>query len=237
MVIDQYGDYFTMEIQKLEKRLSLKEIAYQTLKISILKLDLSNPAVAERLDERELAEKLNISRTPLREAINQLVLEGFLKVVPRKGIYVIRMTKSEFLEILLLRSVLEGLGARLAAKYASKEEIEEMKRMLKPLEYTESERGDWLLNYVKSHIDFHEYLLKASHCEALVKHSAGVFDRMRWIRAHAIGFPNRQRNSYSKHLQLVYAVEKREPEVAEKRMREHIEALANYVAEDVNFPD
>jgi len=226
-----------MEIEKLEKPLSLKEIAYETLKLSILKLDLSDPTVVERLDERELAGKLGVSRTPLREAINQLVLEGFLNVVPRKGIYIARKTKSEFLEVLLLRSVLEGLGARLAAVNASEEEIEEMKRILKPLSFMDQEKGDYLLNYGNAHIDFHEYILKVSRCRLLIKHAGGLFDHMRWIRAHVIGFPERQKDSYHKHLQIVDAIEKREPVIAEKRMREHIEELANYVTKKVNFPE
>ena len=82
-------------VKKIETPASLSEIAYEALKTSLLEMDLSEISDEDRLDERELAERLGVSRTPLREAINRLVVEGFLKVVPRKGIYVLKKSKNE----------------------------------------------------------------------------------------------------------------------------------------------
>jgi DNA-binding GntR family transcriptional regulator len=74
------------EVAKIKTPESLAKQAYEAIKESLLQMDLSDPSVEERIDERTLAEQLGVSRTPLREAINRLVVEGFLKVVPRKGV-------------------------------------------------------------------------------------------------------------------------------------------------------
>lgn len=73
---------------------------------------------------RELSEQLGVSRTPVREAVLRLVIEGFLKVVPRKGVYVVRKSKRQMIEILLARAALEGMAVRLATEKVNSEDIE-----------------------------------------------------------------------------------------------------------------
>lgn len=73
---------------------------------------------------RELSEQLGVSRTPVREAVLRLVIEGFLKVVPRKGVYVVRKSKRQMIEILLARVALEGMAVRLATEKVNSEDIE-----------------------------------------------------------------------------------------------------------------
>lgn len=80
----------------------------------------------QRLDERALAEGLGISRTPVREALLRLEHEGVVRTVPRKGIYVVRKTKEEIIEVIQASAVLEGMAARLAAERATDEEIAEL---------------------------------------------------------------------------------------------------------------
>ena len=100
-------------VGKIKAPASLAEKAYEAIKESLLQMDLTDLSVEDRIDERGLAEQLGVSRTPLREAINRLVLEGFLMVVPRKGIFVVKKSKKEIVEILLVRAALKGLAARL----------------------------------------------------------------------------------------------------------------------------
>ena len=224
-----------LDIDKIQVPLSLREITYDALKESLLKMDLSDPASCERLDERNLSEKLGISRTPLREAINRLVFEGFLKVIPRKGIYVVRKTKAEVVEILLIRSVLEGLAARLATKHATEKDIIGMKRIFSPFSSKDIEAH--LLEYGKANIEFHELVLKASQSKMLIEQANTLFDHMKWIRARAVGFADRQNKMHKEHLQILEAIEKRKPDLAERNMRQHIHELARYIEEKIEFPD
>ena len=104
-----------LEVRKIRIPSSLSDRAYEAIKESLLKTDVNQMKNEDRLDERRISESLGISRTPLREAISRLVMEGFLKVVPRKGVYVVKKTKEEIIEILLVRAALEGMAARLAS--------------------------------------------------------------------------------------------------------------------------
>jgi DNA-binding GntR family transcriptional regulator len=223
-----------LDIDRIEAPLSLREIAYEALKEGLLRMDLSEPASCGRLDERTLSEKLGVSRTPLREAINRLAAEGFLKVIPRKGIYIVQKTKAEVIEILLIRSVLEGLAARLAAKRASTDDIEAMKRIFSS--FTSKEISSRFLEYGQANIDFHERILKASQSKMLIDQASTFFDHMRWIRARAVGFVDRQEKMHNEHLQIVEAFEKRNSDLAEKIMRRHIEELGRYIEEKIEFP-
>jgi len=215
------------DLEKIETPASLSEIAYETIKENLLKMDLSAVDSEERIDERGLAEKLGISRTPLREAINRLVIEGFLKVVPRKGIYVVKKSKDEIIEILLVRSVLEGLAARLATKNITEKDIQRMRQIFRP--FDASNIKTQFLKYSDANIKFHELVLRISQCGKLIESAGNIFDHMRWIRFQAVVFDDRLIKSHSEHLKIIEALEERSAELAEKRMRRHIEELAHYI--------
>jgi len=214
-------------VEKLEVPSRLSEMAYEAIKESILEVDLSQMPDEDRIDERGLAERLGISRTPLREAINRLVIEGFLKVMPRKGIYVVKKSKKEIIEILLVRAALEGMAARLATKYVTDEEIQKMKDIFSP--FNASDIGKRFLKYSDVNIKFHEFVLQISRCEKLIELAGSIFDHMRWIRFQTVVFEDRLIKSHSEHLLIIEALEKRDPDLAEKIMREHIESLARFV--------
>ena len=115
-----------LKINQIEAPASLGEMAYEALKESLLNMDFSELPNNGRLDERVLATSLGVSRTPLREAIHRLVSEGFLKVVPRKGVYIVKLSKQEVIEILLVRAALEGMAVRLATEHVIEKDIEKM---------------------------------------------------------------------------------------------------------------
>jgi len=218
----------SLALHKIEAPTSLSSIAYDAIKKSLLETDLAKFPAQQRLDERELADRLGISRTPLREAINRLVVEGFLRVVPRKGIYVVKKSKAEIIEILLVRSALEAMAARLTAKHATAEEIQMMKDVFSPFnQYNIIEK---YLEYSDANIRFHELVLRTSRCGKLIELAGSLFDHMRWIRFRAAGFHARLVGIHGDHLQIIEAIEKKDPDMAEKRMRTHIEAFAKIVS-------
>ena len=97
--------------------------AYTALKDTIVSLNIYEQAGEVRLDERQLANDLGISRTPVREAMAQLEREGFVRSVPRRGIYVVRKTRTEVIEMITAWAALESMAARLITEHASKEDI------------------------------------------------------------------------------------------------------------------
>jgi DNA-binding GntR family transcriptional regulator len=218
-----------LNVQKIEAPLNLSEMVYSSIKKSIVNMDWSNFPREIKLDERGISKKLGVSRTPLREAIKRLMAEGFLRVEPRKGLFVVNKSKGDMLEILLVRSVLEGLGARLAASRATKEDIHRMKMIFSP--FGTKSKKDVTRSYSKyseANIKFHECILQLSQCRKLIEMAGNIFDHMRWIRSWSIynaSFQRRFPKTHKEHLEIIKAIEERDSDLAEKRMKAHIEGL------------
>jgi DNA-binding GntR family transcriptional regulator len=223
-----------LDVGKIKAPASLAEKAYEAIKESLMQMDLTDLSVEDRIDERGLAEQLGISRTPLREAINRLVLEGFLKVVPRKGIFVIKKSKKEIVEILLVRASLEGLAARLAVQYVTDKDIQKLKKIIAPFDSIDT-IGKKILKFSNANVEFHEFILKLSRCQVLTDLASNLFTHIHWVRTKAAGFQERFKVAHNGHVTIIEAFEDRDPKLAEKRMRQHIEILAQYIEENVQF--
>src|SRR6185295_18814006 len=110
------------------------EKAYAALKDVITRMDPYGRRDEIRLDERQLAADLGVSRTPVREALAQLEREGFVRSIPRRGIYVVRKSKSEVIEMITAWAALESMAARLATQHASDDEIVSLRKMFATFE-------------------------------------------------------------------------------------------------------
>ena len=108
---------------------SLKEHVYPTLRAAIMEMDIYGAHTNLRLDERQLAEQLQVSRTPIREALAQLEREGFVEIRPRKGVYVRSKTLPEVLEIVTVWAALESMAARLVTQVASDRELASLRKL------------------------------------------------------------------------------------------------------------
>src|SRR6202000_2613107 len=102
---------------------SLRDQAYTLLKNAIADTDIYDPQQELRLDERQLTNALGVSRTPIREALSLLEQEGFMRTVPRRGIYIIRKSKREMIEMIQMWAALESMAARLSKPKPSGGEI------------------------------------------------------------------------------------------------------------------
>jgi DNA-binding GntR family transcriptional regulator len=183
-----------------------------------------------RLDERELAQSLKISRTPIRDAIRRLVDEGFLRVEPRKGVFVVRKTRQEIIEILYVRAALEGMAAKLAVRHITVEDVAQMKAMFAG--FTPRNLAGKVDEFSVANVTFHEFVLKLSHCQKLQEMAANISDHMRMVRMQTIRLGNRARNALAEHLDMIRAFEKRDGDLAGRQMQQHIEGLARYVEEN-----
>src|SRR3978361_1181210 len=124
-----------LAIEPIDTSFSFKNKAYAALKQVIVSMDVYRSRQDTRLDERQLALDFGISRTPVREAMAQLEREGFVRAVPRRGIYVVRKTRREVIELITAWAALESMAARLITETPGNDnEIASLRRMFATFE-------------------------------------------------------------------------------------------------------
>lgn len=225
-----------LNVQPIEADFSLKDRIYDTLKQAITSMNIYAEDAELRLDERQLSERLAISRTPIREALARLEQEGLVRIVPRKGVYIVRKSKAEILEMITVWAALESMAARLITLNASDEEIGSLRRLLASFE-DDDELRSHIDEYSANNIRFHQTIISLSR-NALIKEMAdGLFVHMRSIRARTIGERDRANRSIVDHLHIIEALEARDTELAERLVREHTLNLADHVEKNVDYLD
>src|SRR3954452_3503152 len=122
-MLDKLSNRSRLKVAPLDASTSLRALAYDALKRAITDMDIYGESREIRLDERQLSQDLGVSRTPIREALTLLEQEGFVRSAPRRGIFVVRKSKREIIELILVWAGLESMAARLAAERASEDEI------------------------------------------------------------------------------------------------------------------
>ncbi len=207
-------------IRAIKKSGNLKEAVYQRLKENIIRGHLPP---ASKLVETEIARLLGVSRTPLREAINRLGQEGLVEILPRRGAFVKKHSLREIMENLEIREALEGLAARLAAKYATAKMVKEMKNCFKG--FTPKMVEADLPLYAERNVCFHNKIINASRNEKLIALIRNLYDQMDMVRLNTIALPGRARKSLAEHLNILRLIETKRGVEAEKYLRAHIRDL------------
>ena len=173
-----------------------------------------------RLTETEIAERLNVSRTPVREAIRRLEADGLVAHMPRAGAVVRRLDHSEIMELYEMRTVLEGTAARLAARAASEVEIDELAAIDAEMAAAE---GDGAALF-ELNTQFHRTLIRAARNRFLVRSVEAVHTTLLILGPSTLARPDRARAAVAEHEAVVAALRRRDGKAAEKRMRAHMEA-------------
>ena len=200
---------------------SFKNKAYEALKEAILKMDIYATPEPVMLDERALSERLGVSRTPIREAIAMLEQDGFVKTVPRRGIVVVRRTKSEIVDMIRAWAALESMAARLITTTARKKDISALRDFFKDFGKDRLPQ-DHIEEYSKANIAFHQALISLSESPVLVDMTNDILLHVRGYRQLTIGRADRTATSLPEHLAIIEALEQRDTELAEKlRTRPH----------------
>src|SRR2546423_5123991 len=181
--------------------------AYTAVKDTIVSLNIYEQPDEVRLDERQLASDLGISRTPVREAMAQLEREGFVRSVPRRGIYVVRKSKQEVIEMITAWAALEGMAARLITQNASTEEIASLRRLFATFENGEARAH--LDEYSEANIEFHQTIIRMSKNRVLTELAANLFTHMRMIRRKTTGEQDRATRSIRRHRNTTEPLEPR----------------------------
>ena len=214
---------------------SFKNKAYAALKNAIVAMDIYRNRDDIRLDERKLAQDFGISRTPVREAMAQLESEGFVRSVPRRGIYVVRKTKREVIEMIAVWAALESMAARLMAEVATQEEIAGLRRMFATFE--NGKLRAHLDEYSDVNIEFHQTIIKLSRNDVLIDLAENLFTHMRMIRRKTIGEKDRADRSIRDHMTIIEALEARATDRAQDLVRDHALGLADHVAQYADYLD
>lgn len=137
--------------------LPLRDVVFNTLREAILKGELKP---GERLMELQLAAKLGVSRTPIREAIRMLEQEGLAVTIPRKGAEVARMTEKDMEDVLQIRDALDELAASIACEQISEEELAELRHTMH--EFEESTKTGDVKRIAEADVRFHDIIYHAT---------------------------------------------------------------------------
>jgi DNA-binding GntR family transcriptional regulator len=224
-----------LAVAPLEDTSTFADRAYAALKDVILALDVYDRPGEIRLDERRLASDLGISRTPVREAMAQLEREGFVRSVPRRGIYVVRKTKAQVIELITAWAALESMAARLITQNASDQEIAKLRAMFATFENGRLHAN--LDEYSEVNIEFHQTIIRMSRNSILIDLAENLFAHMRMIRRKTIGERDRADRSISDHMNIIRAIEARDTAKAENLVRDHALGLADHVARHAHYLD
>jgi DNA-binding GntR family transcriptional regulator len=225
----------TLDMPRLDNPATFRDLAYSALKRAITAMDIYDHGREIRLDERRLSEGLGVSRTPIREAMTLLEQEGFVRTLPRRGIYVVRKTKREIVEMITVWAALESMAARLVAQGAPEDDIAELRRLMDA--FHDGTDGERLEEYSDANIAFHQAIIRMSGCALLAEMTENLFIHMRAIRKITIHQDNRAARSIVDHMAIIEALERRDAEEAARLAREHTLGLAAHVEKHGDFLD
>jgi DNA-binding GntR family transcriptional regulator len=224
-----------LALQPIGNSASLRDQAYAMLRDAIAGADIYASQEEIRLDERVLSESLGVSRTPVREAMTLLEQEGFLRMVPRRGIYIVRKSKREIVEMVQMWAALESMAARLATLHATDEEIAKLRHMFD--QFRDSTPAEHIAEYSDANIAFHQAIVELSKSQIILDTIKNIFIHVRAIRRMTISQSDRASRSIVDHLRIIEALEQRDTELAERLVRQHSLDLATFIEANCTFLD
>jgi len=224
-----------LSLQPIDVGASLRDRAYVMLRQAIADADIYQTREEIRLDDRALSESLGVSRTPVREAMTLLEQEGFVRTVPRRGIYIVRKNRREIVEMVQMWAALESMAARLATLHASDEEIARLRLMFD--DFREATPAENIAEYSDANIAFHQAIVELSRSQIILETIKNIFIHVRAIRRLTISQSDRASRSIVDHLRIVEALERRDTELAERLVREHSLDLAQFIEANCDFLD
>jgi DNA-binding GntR family transcriptional regulator len=225
----------SLQLRPLSVSASFRDQAYAALKQAITDADIYAHHEEIRLDERQLSQALGVSRTPIREAMTLLEQEGFLRTVPRRGVFIIRKTKKQILEMIEMWAALESMAARLATLNASDEDIGQLRHMFD--NFRSDTPSEHIEEYSEANIAFHQAIIRLSGSHLMGQTIENLFIHVRAIRRMTISQSDRAARSIVDHMRIIEALEKRDTELAERLVRQHSLDLAAHVAKHCDFLD
>ncbi len=214
-------DFHSMEIKNYKP---LGEVVFDYLRNAILSGELKP---GERLMEVAIAEKLGVSRTPVREAIRKLEKEKFVIMIPRKGAYVADLTKKDILEVLEIRKELEGFAAQLAASRMEPEELEKLGTILEDFNTCLEDMDKKRMIEVDN--AFHSTIFDASKNSRLMHMIYDLHDQFQRFRLIYFSEFNNFKEIQASHIKIYEALSAKDEKGARREAEAHVDLIRELV--------
>lgn len=202
----------------MNEYLPLRDVVFNTLRQAILRGELKP---GERLMEIQLANKLGVSRTPIREAIRKLELEGLVLMIPRKGAEVAEITEKNLRDVLEVRRALEELAVRIACEKITDEEIEQLKITAQNLQNTLDSKD--VTKIAEADVQFHDIIYFATDNQRLIQLLNNLAEQMYRYRVEYLKRENFYENVVEEHKELIRTIEAKQQDMAAQVMCRHID--------------
>jgi DNA-binding GntR family transcriptional regulator len=218
------------ELSKVKRRgwpsALLRDTAHEAIKLRIMTCALKP---GEYVNEVQLSKMLNIGRTPVHQALNRLMIEGMVEIIPRKGAVIKPVSLSELLHITEVRLINECYCARLAATQASEKDLAGMDAVLQRATRSLSTRN--VAGLILADREFHELVARAARNDVIADLVRSLSERSLCFWFLSRHEPVQQRIVHEQHRTIFAAIRKRDPDRAEAEMRRHLEAFRAHVSQ------
>ena len=208
--------------------LPLRDVVFNTLRQAILRGELKP---GERLMEIQLANKLGVSRTPIREAIRKLELEGLVLMIPRRGAEVAEITEKSLRDVLEVRAALEELAVDLACDRISAEDIQNLKEAAK--EFEAALQGGDVTEYAEADVKFHDIIYLATDNQRLIQLLYNLREQMYRYRVEYLKRTEVHPVLLAEHEHIIECFEKHDKAAAKVAISTHIENQAKTVSDTI----
>lgn len=205
-------------------KISQKEKSYKGIKQAII---LYKVKPGEPLVEKQIADKLGVSRTPVREALKKLKSEGLVKIIYRKGAFVAEISSRDIEEIFLLREVLECTAIKIAISRIKEEDLIEIESTFNSI--NNDIKKKYYKNVLYADIKFHNFIVDSSGNRRLCQFIEILNDQIYRLRYLSATVPGRLSKSLQEHKGILEALKKRDKDLAEQRLRQHIRNIKNNI--------
>lgn len=195
----------------------LRDVIFNTIREAIIAGELKP---GERLMEVQLAEKMGVSRTPVREAIRKLELEGMVEMIPRKGAHVAEVSVKDIMDVLEVRASLDGLATSLAAMRITPEEVKELKHVYS--QFVANVEKENVNGTIKKDVEFHDVIYRASRNDKLIQISNNLKEQVQRFRVIYLKGFGSTRDVIREHDQIIEAITTNNSEIAQKIAYDHI---------------
>ena len=209
------GDTFDVTMDEF---LPLRDVVFNTLRKAILTGELKP---GERLMEIHLANRLGVSRTPIREAIRKLELEGLVIMIPRRGAEVAQITEKSLKDVLEVRRALDALCVELACDRIDEEATQQLKKACEEFERATETKDATTI--AKADVELHDIIVRASGNQRLIKLINNLSEQMYRYRFEYIKDENRHDNLIDEHRMIYESIVKRDKEGAARAAKIHID--------------
>ena len=213
----------------IDEYLPLRDVVFNTLRRAILKGELEP---GERLMEIALANKLGVSRTPIREAIRKLELEGLVIMIPRKGAEVADITEKSLRDVLEVRKALEELAVQLACEKITQEELEELEKAGENFKKVLKRSKD-ITEVAEADVRFHDVIYMATDNQKLIHLLNKLREQMYRYRVEYLKNPDVHEQLTQEHEEIVYHIKRREKVEATAVTCQHIDNQVSAVTDKI----